>query len=232
MIRNIRYRLDGNEPLRRLRRFVDVVIAGNGRGYRRILLVVFCLTCFLMYLGPSLLRWLFAGSEPHAIDSTSSCLGERLAPFLLAQSQFNAHIRRYDAAGKLTPASDKHQSRFVPYVGNGQFGLEIEADAHLWLKNGRHLSLPVNFHPIVTVSPSETVQQAATVTDYMNGLVHRFQCFADGYDVSYTYYAHRRMPQIFVQELRINNARNQLVDVELRAARMSDWPFASSQVVK
>lgn len=228
MIRNIRYRLDG-EHFRRLRRLFDVVIAGSRR---RILLVVFVSVVSLVYLGPSLLRWLFVGTEHNVSDSSSSCLDERLAPFLLAESQFNAHIRRYNSAGKLTPVSDKHQSRFVPYVGNGQFGLEVEADAHLWLRNGRHLSLPVNFHPIVTVSPSEVVQQSATVTDYVNGLVHRFQCFADNYDVSYTYYAHRRMPQVFVQELRINNARNQLVDVELRSARMSDWPFASSQIVK
>lgn len=249
MLRNLRYRLDGNESVRRVRRVFDTLLPNSLRGYRRRFCAAVLLTVvMLLYLGPALLRWLFGGAESLAGSAAPNrCLDERLAPFLLAQRQFNVNIRRYSGGGSASDsrptAGEQHQERFVPYVGNGLFGLEIEPDAHIMIKNGRYLSLPVNFHPIVSVvqpsasaagadAAASAVSQAATVVDYVSGVVHRFQCFDDGFDVSAEYYAHRRMPNVFVQQLLINNPRNQLVDVELTPTRISDWPSAITQVIK
>lgn len=130
------------------------------------------------------------------------------------------------------------------------FGLEIQSDANIHIKYGRYLSLPVFFHPIVSVTSSTLKRRSidddggggggggssadnrgATVVDYQNGIVHRFQCF-DGYFVAYEYYAHRNDPMVFVQELKVTNTRNQLVDVDLQLPRISDWPTAVMQIVK
>lgn len=235
MFRNLRYRVDGNESVRRVRRLFDGL---NGRGYRRLFAVVFLVAIVLLYLGPSVLRWLFR-DHVTAADPLNRCLDERLAPFLAAERQFNVHIRRYGSDGPTTAVvggggahPPHHQERFIPYVGNGLFGLEVEPDARIMIKTGRYLSLPVNFHPIVSVAAQSTVTQAASVVDYVNGVVHRLQCFEDGFDVSYEYYAHRRMPNVLVQELKINNPRGQLVEVELTPSRISDWPTAITQVIK
>lgn len=270
MFRTLRYRMDGTEPVgRRIRRALDTLLPNGLRGSRRrALAAVLVVVVLLLYVGPALLRSLFGGSEPAAGSAAQTrCLDERLAPFRFAERQFNAHIRRYGAAsgggvgddgsgtadGRPTTPTEKQllqQGRFVPYVGNGLFGLEVEPGAHIMIKSGRALSLPVYFHPIVSVvmaggaaavaagaaaATSEAAPgagQSASVVDYVNGVVHRFQCFDEGVDVSAEYYAHRRMPNVFVQELLINNPRNQLVDVELTPTRISNWPTAITQVIK
>lgn len=266
MFRTLRYRIDGTEPVgRRVRRVFDTLLPNSLRGSRRrALAAVLVVVVVLLYVGPALLRSLFGGTEPAAGTAAQTrCLDERLAPFLFAERQFNAHIRRYGGAGddgsgtadsRPTTPTEKQlllQGRFVPYVGNGLFGLEVEPGAHIMIKSGRSLSLPVYFHPIVSVVVPGTAAagaaaaaagttsalapgggQSASVVDYVNGVVHRFQCFDEGVDVAAEYYAHRRMPNVFVQELLINNPRNQLVDVELTPTRISDWPTAITQVIK
>jgi hypothetical protein len=95
------------------------------------------------------------------------------------------------------------------------------------------LVLPVNFHPIVSLSTENSVgHRESTVVEYFSGLVHRFQCFENGVVVSYTYYAHRKMPSVFVQEIQITNTKNQLIDVDLVLPRISDWPTAVTQNLK
>lgn len=66
----------------------------------------------------------------------------------------------------------------------------------------------------------------------INIILYRFQCFEDGYFVSYEYYAHRKHPNVFVQELKITNTKNQLVDIDLTMSRISDWPKANTQTIK
>lgn len=111
---------------------------------------------------------------------------------------------------------------FTPYVGNGYLGLEIAHDAFLNIKNGRAMQLPIPFQPVVSVSGGSASggEKEATVVEYLTGMVHRFQCFA-GYFVSYTYYAHRTQPNIFMQELQITNTRNLLEDIELIMPRVN-----------
>lgn len=151
-------------------------------------------------------------------------MDDRLTPFYHDNFEFNANIRHRPTL--------PIERDYIPYVGNGLFGLEIDEDAHLNIKLGRSLALPVNFHPLVSLSPKNGLAREASVVEYLSGIVHRFQCFENDFFVSYEYYAHRNMPAVFVQEIQITNTKNQLVDVELTLPRISDWPSADAQELK
>ena len=158
------------------------------------------------------------------IDHLSRCMDDRLTPFYHQNMQFDVNIRH-------SPPYE-HEHNAIPYVGNGIFGLEVQENAHVNIKNGRALVLPVNFHPIVSLSARNGESRESTVVEYQSGIVHRFQCFDNGYYASYQYYAHRNNPSVFVQELQVTNTKNILMDVELILARISDWPTAVTQNIK
>lgn len=151
-------------------------------------------------------------------------MDDRLTPFYLQNSEFDANIRH-------NPPLEK-ENDYIAYVGNGIFGLEIQDDSYLNIKSGRTLSLPVYFHPIVSLSSRNGISRESTVVEYINGIVHRFQCFGDNFFVATQFYAHRNMPSVFVQEIQITNIKNQLIDVELILPRISDWPTAVTQTIK
>lgn len=151
-------------------------------------------------------------------------MDDRLTPFYMKNSEFNVNIRHNSPL--------IFENGFIPYMGNGYFGLEIKDDSHLNIKYGRYLSLPIYFYPIVSVSEKNSINKEASVIDYINGIAHRFQCFNDGYFVSYEYYAHRIIPSVFVQEIKITNTKNQLIDIDLTLQRITDWPTAVTQTIK
>ncbi|XP_055540844.1 uncharacterized protein KIAA2013 homolog [Wyeomyia smithii] len=214
---NIKF--DTSEFTRRLKRTFDGNIS-----YRKLFLLLFIVAIFLLYIGPSFLRWLFGRSEP-VKDNTIRCMDDRLTPFYLQNLEYNVNIRHQPVFS--------YEHNAIPYVGNGFFGLEIQADAHLNIFKGRALLQPVNYHPIVSVAAGGSeMHREATVVEYTSGIVHRFQCFPEGHFASYQYYAHRTIPSVLVQEVQITNTRNQLVDVELVVPRISDWPTAITKNIK
>ena len=93
-------------------------------------------------------------------------MDDRLTPFYVQNEEFNANIRH-------TPILENEKD-IVPYIGNGYFGLEIKEDAQMNIKLGRGLNMPVNFHPIVTLSTKNGENREATVVEYLSGIVHRF----------------------------------------------------------
>lgn len=121
---------------------------------------------------------------------------------------------------------------YIPYVGNGIFGLEISQDGQLHIREGRALLLTLPFAPIVSVAKNQLDVKEISIVEYTQGLVSRHQCF-DEYQAKYLYYAHRNYPSVFVQEIQIKNYRNQLVDLTLVLPRIvGEWPVATSQVIK
>lgn len=58
MIRNFKYRMDSSETIRRVKRAFDGPIS-----YRRIFFVLLFLTILILYIGPSVLRWMFSAPE-------------------------------------------------------------------------------------------------------------------------------------------------------------------------
>lgn len=131
------------------------------------------------------------------------CLDDRLTPFYAKSAEFNALIQHYgrsdDPSGSPLPLNQ----HFIPYIGNGWFGLEIGMQAKLNVKYGRHLSQSVNYYPIVTTleqqSSSEDIAgqseaKDSIVVDYVNGIVHQFQCFNKDLFVAHSFYGKTMAP--------------------------------------
>lgn len=161
-------------------------------------------------------------------------MDERLTPFYHPALEYDVNIRHQPPF--------PHELNVIPFAGNGYFGVEITRDANLYIKGRRGLQVPLHFHPLVSVrdgdSPSDgedsgVMGQESTVVEYQTGIVHRFQCNGgDRFYASYQYYAHRNMPSVFVQEIRITNLRHQISDIDLLLPRVSDWPTAVSHKIK
>ncbi|EDW45570.1 uncharacterized protein KIAA2013 homolog [Drosophila sechellia] len=210
LFRSAKSKFDGGDVMRRMKRLAEGTISS----YRRLFLLLLCV-CVVFYMIPPIFRYIFL-SAPEQKDPHSMCMDDRLTPFILQNFEFEANIRH------VSPAKMPGERDFTPYVGNGYLGLEIAHDAFLNIKNGRAMQLPIRFQPVVSVSGGSASggEKEATVVEYLTGMVHRFQCFA-GYFVSYTYYAHRTQPNIFMQELQITNTRNLLEDIELIMPRVN-----------
>lgn len=148
----------------------------------------------------------------------------RLTPFYSLYHDNDAYIHY--------SKNERHPGNsFIPYVGNGYFGLTIEKDAHLTVKQGRSLEIDVNFHPIVSVLSKNNKEnfEETFVTDYYKGIVKRFACYR-GFYANYEYYAHRNHKELFLQEIVITNTLNDVIDVELVLPRISDWIANKNQI--
>lgn len=147
-----------------------------------------------LFAQPNCSRALFLFSDP-----LSRCMDDRLTPFYPKAFEFNAQITRPTAA---EPTQRYFETRhpLVPYVGNGYFGVGVARSEPVRVKYGRHLSQPVNFHPIVEFESGgdghesgspEAKGSQANVVDFVNGVVHRFQCFGSKYSVSSDFYGEK-----------------------------------------
>uniref|UniRef100_U5EX05 Putative conserved plasma membrane protein n=1 Tax=Corethrella appendiculata TaxID=1370023 RepID=U5EX05_9DIPT len=221
----MKYNFDIHEISRRIKRTFD----GKSISYRKLTIILFGLAIVLLYFGPIFLRWIFY-SDSKLKDPISRCLDDCLTPFYSDALEYNVDIKHKSQSEQSTDEEDHVDS--IAFVGNGFVGIEIQEDAHFNIKHGRTLSLPIYFHPIVSVSPLNAFYKEVKVVEYLKGIVSRFQCFEDGYFVAYEYYAHRNMPSVFVQEIQITNTKNQLIDVELILPRISNWETANSQNLK
>nr|CAD7197437.1 unnamed protein product [Timema douglasi] len=155
-------------------------------------------------------------------DVTEKCIHDRLASYYFDAEDFNANIQH-------NPLS-KDEKPYLPYIGNGVFGLSLHYDSPLYIRNGRGLSLPVFWHPIIPVI-SKLKPREAVVLHYLTGVAHKFQCFSNGQYVSYQYYAHRKLPSVLVQSIKITNPTDETISMDLGQMRLSKWPTAVSHVV-
>lgn len=179
------------------------------------------LVFLILYVGPTLIKILFKSETTHQ----NMCQKNFLSPFESGLSEYDVYLRH-----ESTAALSSLSRNYVPYVGNGLVGLSLEHDAHLNIKYGRSLSLPVYYHPLYIVDDYE--MKEFTVAEYKRGIINRFQCSDTGIQVSYQYYAHRTIPSLFVQEILINNPTRHAKTLHLSTPRISDWPTAVKQTVK
>jgi hypothetical protein len=159
-------------------------------------------------------------------DIAERCLSDRLAAFYFGVEEFNANIQH-------TPLHVQEKS-YIPYTGNGVFGLHIHTESPLFIRNGRSLSLPVYYHPLVTVLSAlgSGKPHEATVVHYLSGIVHKYQCYSNGLYVSYQYYAHRTLPAILVQDIKVTNPTNEHLSLDMQHVKVTNWPTAVSQIIK
>lgn len=174
-------------------------------------------------MGPTIMNWLFTSDGSSSYQNV--CQKSFLVPFEGDFKEYDAYVRHETSA---TSSSLSHN--YVPYVGNGLVGLALEHDAHLNIKYGRTLSLPVYYHPLYIIDDLE--MKELTVAEYRKGIVHRFQCSNTGIHVSYQYYAHRTIPSLFVQEIWVNNPSSTGKTLQMSTPRVSDWPTSVKQTIK
>ncbi|XP_068082340.1 uncharacterized protein KIAA2013 homolog [Anabrus simplex] len=205
------------EVMRRWKRTLD-----NYFTYRRAFLLVTIVFGLIFYLGPDFIHWL-TKSKPSVEDIAERCLQERLNSFYFDASEFNANVQHIPLKSDEKP--------YLPYVGNGIFGLSLSFNTPLYIKVGRTLGLPVPWHPIVQVNGDKTTIREAIVVHYLTGTAYRFQCFSSGLFISYQYYAHRTMPSILVQDVKITNPTSENLELELEQLPSTKWPTAVSHIV-
>lgn len=143
-------------------------------------------------------------------------MNERLASFYFDAVEYNANIL-HDP-----PKENEHQ--YLPYIGNGVFGVPISPEGWLYIKYGRGLLLPVQWQPLISHPvPKESSYQEATVIHFTNGIVYKYQCLRDGYHIDFQYYSHRSLQGILVQTIKISNSFSLSQEIPLKPQESSYW---------
>ncbi|XP_040062761.1 uncharacterized protein KIAA2013 homolog isoform X1 [Ixodes scapularis] len=198
--------MDLAEKLRRVKRLFDSYLSHAHyhpnlvlKRSRKALLLIMMVLGLVLYLGPSLFRWV-RHKTPIMIDPSIGCVALNVDPFLGDVGNFDANLyRSYESS------TDK---RLLSFVGNGKVGFSVDNDNTLYVHNNRTLSLALPFHPGVEIIYPDASHQEGTVVHFVKGTVFRYQCFnkrRKTISVSHTYYAHRTIPSLLVQNIKIVN---------------------------
>ncbi|KAG7161368.1 hypothetical protein Hamer_G014003 [Homarus americanus] len=195
--------------------------------YRKALLAVLIILLILLYSGPSMFR-LVLHTRPSLADSASRSLALRLGRFWQASQEDDAHIFH------IPPLPE--ESPYLPYVGNGLLAVTMDQDSPIYIRSGRTLALPVSFRPITLVSVDGMTVKEAVVTEYTTGVVHRIQSWDQPgigpLDVTYQTYAHRSIPSLLLQDIKVINPTDQDALVDVEQMGLGDWPTATTETLK
>lgn len=214
--------MDVSELIKRGKRVLDGYIS-----YRKAVLVVLVVLVILLYCGPSIFR-IVLNTKPSIADSASRSLSLRLDRYWQAFQEDDAHVLHVPAREEEKP--------YIPYVGNGLLGISLDQESPIYIRNGRTLSLPVNYRPITLVSVDGAAVKEAIVTEYTTGVVHRIQSWEQpgvgSLDVTYQTFAHRSMPALLLQDIKVINPTGQDAIVDLEQMGLGDWSAATTETVK
>jgi len=199
---------------RRIKRSFDGQIS-----YRKAGLVGGLIFLFLLYL-----RW-FTGYSSRSLQTEGltplqTCVKDKLSRWSEKVEAKNAHLDT--------------QGEFIPYIGNGYFGMTIGANSEINIKSRRTLSIGVHYKPLVqlTLDQNDGGEEAVgLVTDYTTGIVSKVQCLAteEGtVTVTTGVYAHRTIPGVLVQDIKINNPTTNTVQLGVEKLGISNWNTAKS----
>lgn len=153
------------------------------------------------------------------------CMNERLAAFRFDIGEYNVNILHNP------PKEEEHY--YLPYIGNGIFGIPILPEALIYIKRGRALSLPVQWQPLISHPLlKSSFYREATVTHFTNGIVYRYQCFREGYYMEFQYYAHRIFDAILIQDIKITNPLSFSQNVPLKPQVSTQWSNYRIETIK
>lgn len=108
---------------------------------RKILIGVLCLLGFLLYFGPS---WFFKRKSD--FNDEYFHLNEHL------DKLYSNNVQNFDTF--ISRSSIGGEKSFVPFVGNGYFGLSLtELYSPVRIRNGRTLNLQTGLEPLVKLEP-------------------------------------------------------------------------------
>lgn len=151
-------------------------------------------------------------------------LEKHLIRLQLEANEFNAHIQ-YSSL-------KNGEKSYLPFIGNGLFGIVTEESSPLYIKSLRTLNIPVFWHPIVTVKYDKLPHKSATAIHFSHGVVYKYECYKNGLCVTYQHYAHRTLPNILVQEIEVSNPTSETIKLELFQLKQSNWPTAVSHILR
>lgn len=198
----------------------------KGISFRKTLIFVLVGTGLFLYFGPSFLRWLFT-SKGNSYDTLSRCINDKIDSYVLESLDSDSHI----IYPPVEPDSLSDKSNvLIHFVGNGVVGAETKPDSPLYIKSEKVLSLAVPFQPITGVflpgADRSDHQREASVLQFVNGLAHKIQCIPYGsacLTVTHQIYAHRTIPSLLVQDIKITNPTDEDVVLSLERGGLSKW---------
>ncbi|CAG2178773.1 unnamed protein product, partial [Oppiella nova] len=182
--------------LRRCKRY------DNFYSRRRLFLIIIVALVIVLYVIPLIFNKLWTKSITYS-DNNIECIERHIHPFLVDDHNFDTKIwKSYD----MSEESAKH---LLPYIGNGKFAISVQnSDNSFNILGKRALDLSLPFHPIVDIDYFGAVSQHADVIRFKDGIVNKITCFdylKKSASIKQTFYAHRLIPALFVQEIRITN---------------------------
>lgn len=156
------------------------------------------------------------------------CINERLASFYFDSAEYNVNILHNP------PKENEHP--YLPYIGNGVFGVPIFPEGWLYIKYGRALLLPVQWQPLITHPISKdrdmSLYREATVVHFTNGIVYKYQCLREGYHIDSQYYAHRGLEGILVQNIKLANPYLLSQEIMLKPQESTHWSNSHVEPIK
>lgn len=205
---------------RRLKRSLDSYFT-----YKRVTVVVISLLVFFVYIIPYFVKWFGIHRSPVSVeDEIDTCIRDRLTSFYSESYEYNVNIKH----SPVTP----EEKPYIAYVGNGVFGVEISKYGQVYFRQGRSLSLPASIFPIVDIQNYYmTSYKEAFVTNYLTGIVHVFQCYKGGVYASFQYYAHRTIPSVLVQDIKVSNPTDLNFEISFQLSKLATWPGSSSKIM-
>lgn len=117
------------------------------------------------------------------------------------------------------------ENTYLSLVGNGLFGVIITQQSPVYLQKDRVLTFPLQYHPIVSVE-FELMSKSAKALDYMDGIAYTVSCYMNEICITSQYYAHRTLPNIFVQDIEVVNPASYSAKVYLSRKAYDEnlWP--------
>lgn len=197
--------MDIGDKIKRVKRLLESNLSS-----RKALLLLIVVLGLILYTGPSVYRWV-RHKTPIMIDPSIGCVALSVDPFLRDAANHDANVyRSYEGP------SDRH---LLSFVGNGKVGFSVVQDNTLFVLSNRTLSLPLPFHPgVEVIFPEGVSHQEGEVVHFVKGTYFRFQCFnrkRKTVSVSHTYYAHRTIPSLLVQNVRIVNPLSEPITLKV-----------------
>lgn len=126
---------------------------------------------------------------------------------------------------------ETNERNYALFIGNGHFGVPLNGDFSLYVKSGRTLSLYVPYYPDVKVDiPVQYTEE--TGLHYTNGIAYIDKCYDNQIRATYTYYAHRTIPSILMQEISIKNSYKDKFVFSLLRKGHSLWDTTVTRVIK
>lgn len=210
-------RMERFELAKRLKRFLEVHLTK-----RRLFLGIVIFGLILYFGQPRVGRWLY---RPQAIvdDMVERCMEDRLTSFHSEASEYDANI--------LHSPPQENEFSYLPYVGNGYIGLPVKFDGRIMIRSGRTLSQEVPIRPLISVSMSGKFAEASVVR-YLDGVVYRYQCMRMGLYAKYQYYAHRTIPGLLIQEIKVVNPSDTNLNLEVSHSSPPDSWLSSSNTIR